>query len=201
MKCSPTSQLDEVLQRGAEILLVDFGGVLCHYEPTPASEALAAPHLPASSSVTKWLFDHPVSWEGILGRLSADEVLSRIAGQAGLSVAAVEEIWAAFIAANVVDFSLLDELQRYRDRTRIFILSNYWSNGREVIFSKLPENSVDGLFVSSELGMKKPEPAIWRHLTGWFSRPPGAFALLDDEEPNVLSARAAGLDGYLWVKR
>jgi FMN phosphatase YigB (HAD superfamily) len=195
------SELDRVFKPQTEVALIDFGGVLCHYVPTPECLDLTRQHLGRSVHLTRWLFNHPASRQGLVGRLSAEDVLRQTAARAGLPVETVFQIWTAFVAANVVDAALLDALQRYRRRARVFILTNYWSNARDVIFSKIPRDAVDGVFVSAELGMKKPQRSLWRHLIGAFGRPPGALALLDDEEPNIRAASSAGLSGHLWVRR
>lgn len=194
------AELPAALSAPTEVVLVDFGGVLAHYVPNEVCRAIEA-EFGISQGLARWLFDHPASWEGLVGRKTPDEVLHALAQQDGLPLARVRDIWSAFRSANILDRALIDELQRHRPRVRVFVLSNYWSNGRQVLLDMLPQDTVDGVFISAELGMKKLDSALWDHLIGSLARPAGAIMLLDDEEQNVASAMRAGLAAYLWIKR
>jgi 2-haloacid dehalogenase len=52
----------------------------------------------------------------------------------------------------------------------------------------------DGLLVSGEEGMTKPDPAIFRLLLDRFGLDPGATVFVDDSEANVAAARELGID-------
>jgi 2-haloacid dehalogenase len=53
--------------------------------------------------------------------------------------------------------------------------------------------SFDGALVSGDLGLVKPDPAIFRALISRFGLEPAATVFVDDVEANVASARACGL--------
>lgn len=202
LRCLQCNNLERTLARPVEVLLVDFGGVLCNFEETPEIRALMRRHrLDVQASLTSLLFENVASYAGLLGRITADQVLDEIGRSLGISERAMREIWDAFLAANVADQPLLDVLSRTRRHTRLFVLSNYWSNGREVIGHKVPMATFDGLYISAELGLRKPDQAIWDYLIRTLAVPPGAIALLDDDAANVRSACEAGLEAYLWVGR
>jgi 2-haloacid dehalogenase len=52
----------------------------------------------------------------------------------------------------------------------------------------------DGLVVSGEEGMTKPDPAIFRLLLDRFGLDPEATVFVDDSEANVAAARELGID-------
>jgi 2-haloacid dehalogenase len=52
----------------------------------------------------------------------------------------------------------------------------------------------DGILVSGEVGMAKPEPAIFRLFLERFGLEPGRVVFLDDTQANVVAARAAGIE-------
>jgi putative hydrolase of the HAD superfamily len=52
--------------------------------------------------------------------------------------------------------------------------------------------AVRRVFVSSEIGMRKPEPAIYAHVASAIGCPPGRIAFVDDNAANVAAALAAG---------
>src|SRR5215210_1713030 len=51
----------------------------------------------------------------------------------------------------------------------------------------------DGIVISGEVGMVKPDPRIFEHLLSRFGLQPGATVFVDDSEANVAAARRAGM--------
>ncbi|WP_119459886.1 HAD family hydrolase [Rhodospirillaceae bacterium SYSU D60014] len=51
----------------------------------------------------------------------------------------------------------------------------------------------DGIVVSGEIRLKKPDPEIFRHLLDGFGLTAGETLFIDDSEPNVAAAQAAGM--------
>jgi putative hydrolase of the HAD superfamily len=55
-------------------------------------------------------------------------------------------------------------------------------------------------FFSAELGLAKPDPAIYAHVERVLARPPGHRLLFIDDRPdNVAAATARGWQAHLWV--
>jgi putative hydrolase of the HAD superfamily len=57
----------------------------------------------------------------------------------------------------------------------------------------------DHVFISAELGVTKPDPAIYEVVTGELSANQGEIAFIDDRQANVDAAAAAGWNAHLWV--
>ncbi len=55
---------------------------------------------------------------------------------------------------------------------------------------------LQGLVISAELGLLKPEPAIYRAACARFGRQPGDFLFIDDSAANITAARALGFDAH-----
>ncbi|MDI3387564.1 HAD family phosphatase [Streptomyces sp. B-S-A8] len=89
-------------------------------------------------------------------------------------------------------FGLADELRRLG--VRVGVLSNSWGN----IY---PRERLDALFdpvvISEEVGLRKPHAAIFELTLDRLHLPAGRVVFVDDAEPNVLGARAAGLRAVL----
>ena len=58
---------------------------------------------------------------------------------------------------------------------------------------------IDRLFVSAELRLVKPDPAIYGHVTNELGVAPGEIAFIDDRRANVDAATAFGWHAHLWV--
>lgn len=56
-----------------------------------------------------------------------------------------------------------------------------------------------GIVVSGEIGLVKPAPAIYRHLTTRFGLAPERCLFVDDQPANVAAARAAGMHAVRFV--
>lgn len=72
------------------------------------------------------------------------------------------------------------------------LLSNSWGFG-------YPRDLFAGLFdvvvISAEVGMRKPEPRIFRHAAKLLGVPPEACVFIDDVQANVDAAAACGMTG------
>jgi putative hydrolase of the HAD superfamily len=78
---------------------------------------------------------------------------------------------------------------------RTALLSNSWGG------AEYPRADFPGLFdlvvLSGEVGMRKPEPRIFRHAVQALGLDPAECVFVDDMEPNVVAARACGLTSVL----
>ena len=77
---------------------------------------------------------------------------------------------------------------------RTALLSNSWGN-------TYPRDTWEGMFddivISGEVGLRKPEPEIFLLAARRLNLEPPECVFIDDAEPNVLGARAVGLDALL----
>jgi 2-haloacid dehalogenase len=80
---------------------------------------------------------------------------------------------------------------------RVYGLSN-WSAETFVLARDMPEyaflGSFDGLVISGEIGICKPDPAIFRHLIERYRLDAGRTVFIDDLQRNVDVARTLGLE-------
>lgn len=91
-------------------------------------------------------------------------------------------------------FALADELRICG--LRIGLLSNSWGN-------TYPRERIDSLFdpvvISGEVGLRKPDRAIYELAVRRLGVPAERVLFVDDAEPNVVGARRAGLRGLRHV--
>jgi putative hydrolase of the HAD superfamily len=75
---------------------------------------------------------------------------------------------------------------------RTCLLSNSWGNTypRE-LFAEL----FDGVVISGEVGLRKPDPEIFQHALELLGLPPQDCAFIDDIEHNVRAAERLGIVG------
>jgi putative hydrolase of the HAD superfamily len=180
-------------------VVFDFGGVLFRWEPQ-AFLARLLPHRARTPQERQALFDavfqgYGGDWgEFDRGTIDAGPLADNIAARTGLSAADVRGIIDAIPA----------ELQPLPGT--VALLRRLHARGRPLFFlSNMPEPMAQhleathdflGLFrrgvFSSRAQLIKPERAIFDHAAQAFDVDPGQTLFIDDHEPNIVAARAAG---------
>jgi len=78
------------------------------------------------------------------------------------------------------------------------LLTNIFAERREWLHALLPQGTIDVFGDSSEMGLRKPDPAIYHKLMEMMGRQPEAIAFIDDFAENLVAARALGITGILF---
>ena len=117
------------------------------------------------------------------------EQLVRIDGGAVLP----EGLLARMFAASEYDHVMHDLIRAARQAgLRTGLLSNSWGGGYpRDLFPEL----FDAVVISAEVGMRKPEPGIFRLAAELLELEPGECVFIDDIEENIRAAEAVGLVG------
>ena len=94
-----------------------------------------------------------------------------------------------------LDESMMAMLRRAQEAgLRLALLSNSWGE-------HYPEHAWQGLFdavvISGRVGMRKPEPRIFRHVAGLLGLQPAACVMVDDLPANIHAAVDVGMVGVL----
>lgn len=187
-------------------LITDWGGVLT----TPLRDAIGA-WIQADDIDTdgykvvmrEW-FQNAYAGEGVVspvhgledGTLPAAEFERRLAERlrtrGGAAVAAEGLLTRMFAAFEPVE-PMYQVLRKARAAgIRTCLLSNSWGNSypREQ-FAEL----FDGVVISGEVGLRKPDPEIFQHALELLDLPPQDCAFIDDIEHNVRAAERFGIVG------
>jgi 2-haloacid dehalogenase len=82
----------------------------------------------------------------------------------------------------------------------VYALSNWSAETFPVALERFPFlDSFDGIVVSGDVGVTKPDERIFAHLLGRFELDPSTTLFIDDSETNVGAAKAAGLRAVRFV--
>ncbi len=82
---------------------------------------------------------------------------------------------------------------------RVVILSNAPATLRPAAEASDWYPLVERLFISGELGLVKPDPAIYATIRDELGVPPERIAFIDDRPHNVAGAEAAGWQAHQWL--
>ena len=189
--------------RAFDLVLFDFGGVFTA-SPFAATESFARQFGFDARHLTEILFgpyhldtDHP--WHRMeRGELSLDDARSAIAALARESGLTVDpfDVFRHMSRGPIVREEMVQVLREVKAAGyATAIVTNNIREFRDGWRALLPlAETIDAVFDSCELGIRKPNPEIFRHvLRAMGEVPPARAVFLDDAPQNVASARALGI--------
>lgn len=192
--------------RQVDAVVYDFGGVFMA-SPFEAMRALADEKGIGYEQLLELFFgsyhadtDHP--WHrverGELGLVEARELIAQAALEQGHELDLFDMF--RFLSGGEVNDAMVDNVRRVRAAgARTAILTNNLAEGRDFWRNLIPLDELFDVVVdSSEVGMRKPNPAVYLHtleLLGGIA--PDRSAFLDDFPGNVVAAEAVGMIGIL----
>lgn len=134
-----------------------------------------------------------------VGRIGVDEFdheLRRLLVGAGYTLEPSGNLLDGLFAAMAPAGGLWSIARQIRDHGhRTALVSNSW--GTTGYPRKRLTRHFDALVISGEVGMRKPDPAIYRHACDAIGLAPDACAFVDDLERNVEAARMLGMVGIV----
>jgi epoxide hydrolase-like predicted phosphatase len=191
-------------------LLVDYGGVLTNPLPEFMAEWVKADGVDPdrfAELMRRWLgpgADRNPVHDLETGRISAAEferllgaeLLERTPAEPGAADRAAGMLTRMFSGMRV-ESSMIDVVRTVRAAgVRTGLLSNSWGldyerDGWDALF--------DAVVISGEVGLRKPDPAIYALASERLGLPPEQIVFIDDLRPNVQAAAAAGMVGVQHV--
>lgn len=174
-------------------LLVDFGGVLTTDVFASFREFCEAEGLLPDTVRDRFMKD-PVARELLAdletGRLTEEEFESKFA--AVLELKRSDGLIDRLFAGMRADETMLDAVRAAkRAGVRTGLISNSWGHGRydRTLFPEL----FDGVVISGDVGLRKPDPRIYELGAEAVDLPPSACVFVDDLPGNLKPARALGM--------
>jgi putative hydrolase of the HAD superfamily len=136
----------------------------------------------------------------MLGLMTEAETRAHWQRRFGLTDAQVDELvadqWRWYV--GVLDQRLFDWFAGVRGRGLLAgIVSNSWPGARQAERRHGFEAITDDIVYSHEVGLRKPDPAVYALTASRLGVEPGEVAFLDDVAANVEGARAAGWHAVL----
>ncbi len=176
-------------------IVFDLGKVLVPFEWQRGYDAFAAASSCPAEEVRLRLKETGLFDGFERGRVEPREVARRISGVLGLSVGFEEfrRLWSSiFLPETIVPEGLLKSLRRNH---RLLLLSNTDSIHYHWVKERYPLlRHFDDYVLSFEVGLRKPEPGIYRETISRAGCEPGEIFFTDDREENVQGALEAGID-------
>jgi epoxide hydrolase-like predicted phosphatase len=176
-------------------LLVDFGGVLTTNVFESFRDFCVAEGLAPEAVRDRFMTDPAArAMLGDLecGRLAEEDFEPRFAALIGLAEERGAGLIDRLIGAMHADEAMLEALAGFkRAGVRTGLISNSWGRGR-YDRTRFPE-LFDGWVISGEVGLRKPDPEIYRMGAEAIGLPPERCVFVDDLPGNLKPARALGM--------
>ncbi len=181
-------------------VVLDLGGVLVDWNPRHLYRRIFAGEEGAMERFLSTICTPEWNLELDRGRPMAEAVeeLAERHPEHAASIRAYRERWVEMVAGPLPGMpELVDDLRSAGLAT--YILTNSPGQAFPKACRAQPFlQSFDGALVSGDLGIVKPDPAIFRALVAKFDLEPAATVFVDDVEANVSGARACGLQALLF---
>lgn len=114
--------------------------------------------------------------------------------------AQVHELWAAdfrsWLSVNPAVIEILSDLRA--GGTRLALLSNAGPDFASYFRHGPLGDYFESCYVSGELGLLKPHPAIYTHVLADLGITAAEAVFIDNREPNVAGARSVGITGHVF---
>jgi putative hydrolase of the HAD superfamily len=137
------------------------------------------------------------------GRLSVREYWTQVAADLGapLDAATLQQLWAAdfrsWVSVNPDVVAILAELAA--GGTRLALLSNAGFDFGGIFRTAPTAAYFERVFVSAELDLLKPDPAIYVHAALELGITPAEMVFIDNKAENVEGAATLGVTGHVFI--
>jgi len=137
------------------------------------------------------------------GSISIRDYWKLVATDLGIefSESRIHELWVAdytgWLSVNPVTFDVIADLSA--GGTRIALLSNAGFDFASPFRLSPIANYFERVFISAEMGLVKPHPAIYRQVLRELGITPAEMVFIDNKQENVAGAEALGITGHLFV--
>ncbi len=180
-------------------IVFDIGGVLEYTEPMTFDD-----HWEKELGLEKGaMVNHMVeTWKGgSIGTVTLEEVHQKLAETFGMNASQIhdymEEMWDAYL--GILNQELYDYFKSLRPKYQTAILSNSFVGAREREEKAYKFSEIcDFIIYSHEVGLQKPDPAIYALTCERLGLPPEGVIFLDDREALIKEAKAFGIQGVVF---
>lgn len=175
-------------------IIFDFGGVILSHPKAVIPEIVARIYNISLETAVKEYAIYRVDY--YLGKLPTDKLIASLslAFKNNKSVKEIKKLWLKNYADLAkADQEVLDIIKNLHKNYKVYLLSNttemsHLHNSKTGIYDYF-----DDVFMSYRLGMKKPNPEIYKHVISSIGLKPEECIFVDDDEKNLETAKQIGI--------
>lgn len=176
-------------------IIWDLGGVLVRTNDYTSRDALAARFGMSRAELEELVYGEDSGHSAQLGIIDVKQHWENVRKVLGLSFEEVDSFRNRFWSGDRLDSELVAFIRSLKNNYRTGLLSNAFSNLRQVIREiwKI-EDVFDVIVISAEEGLIKPDPRIYKLALERLGVDPPDALFIDDMLENVESARVQGMN-------
>ena len=182
--------------RAYDAVIFDLGGIVTAYDPLRF--ALEILHDRALADRVRRLVFGTKTWlaldQGLLTEKEAEALITAENPDDAASIHSLFDLYKNLLVPIPEGFAVVRKVKEAG--YRIFALSNFGPEAWEVVRQRDMYGDVfDGIVISSEVKLVKPDPAFFEVLLERYGLEPKRCVFIDDVPVNVETARRLGIDG------
>ena len=185
-----------------DAVVFDLDGVIRHWNDDELDRT-ARQHGVPPGAILEVAFSAPLGRAAITGRLTYREWMDRIRAEIlGVHGPGAEPALAQWEQnVGVVDAEMVELLRIIRPQVPVALLSNGTTRLRRDLHVLGLTDEFDVIFNTAEIGVAKPDPAVFEQVLGALGTDARRTAFVDDLATNVAGAGDVGLVGHLFRGR
>jgi epoxide hydrolase-like predicted phosphatase len=177
-------------------VIFDLGGVLVRTADFGPRESLAKLYGMTLDELMDLVFDHEAGRRAQLGEVTIEQQWEHVRQTLGLSENELKSFQKTFWSRDFLDYELVNTLRSLRSTHRTALLSNAFSDLRQVVTERMKfADAFDEMIISSEVHLVKPDPRIYHLALEKLGVQPEQAVFVDDMLRNVEGAQAVGMLG------
>ena len=182
-----------------DVVFWDLGGVLVRTEDRTKREAWEARFGMKPRQLDGMIFGSEMGKKAALGQANAEDVWEWVRLQFELSHEEGELLIRDFWQGDDLDMELVGYIRGLRAQFRTGLISNAWLELREQLEDVWHiDDAFDDLVISAEVGLAKPDPAIYRLALDRLGVQAERSIFVDDFESNIAAASEMGMRAVLF---
>lgn len=177
-----------------QAIIFDIGGVLIRTEDYAPRRSIEQRFGLALGDAELIVFNSPGGQATQRGEYTEEQNWLRVQAELGLSDEDLSFFRREFWAGDKLDTALIDYIRRLRPHYQTAIISNAMPGLMALLTGKHPiADAFDVIIGSGDVGIAKPDPAIYQMALTQLGRRPEEAIFIDDSQRNIKGAHAVGL--------
>lgn len=171
-----------------------MGGVLLRTVDPAPREAIAARFGTTRRELENFIFNSETSIQSELGQLSDVEHWHSVMHHFGQPVGSYLGLYDEYFSGDAIDQELVTFAASLKPAYKLGLLSNAWENARPLLSERFAFlHAFDESIFSYEIGVRKPDPAMYHTMLKRLDAAPEEALFIDDFQVNVDGALAIGM--------
>lgn len=174
-------------------IILDLGDVLAYYSGKNLNLSVDPTQLKYILSCSEW-FQHEC------GRLSRDDCFKRIEESFGVIPEDLQKTLLQLAATLTYDQDLIGLIRYLKDVAdgdlKVYLATNITEDDWKILGPPVKSWGIfDAIFTSFELGVRKPDQGMYRHILKSTNTGPESALFIDDKPENLATAQMLGIHG------